>query len=98
MALQTGLQLVSKFRSDAALYESFAGKFRRHGPQRSDLGQLFGWDTLDGRLMRLDTVPDFDHGEFGWVIVGLIQRDGLAPLRRFDHWHGGEEKIAQRPG
>lgn len=32
MVLQTGLQLVSKLRSDAALYEPFAGKYRGHGP------------------------------------------------------------------
>lgn len=32
MVLQTGLQLVSKFRSDAALYEPFAGKYCGHGP------------------------------------------------------------------
>lgn len=32
MVLQTGLQLVSKLRSDAALYEPFAGKYCGHGP------------------------------------------------------------------
>jgi len=32
MVLQTGLQLISKFRSDAALYEPFAGKYRGYGP------------------------------------------------------------------
>jgi putative transposase len=32
MVLQTGLQLVSKFRFDAALYEPFAGKYCGHGP------------------------------------------------------------------
>lgn len=32
MVLQTGLQFVSKFRSDAALYEPFAGKYCGHGP------------------------------------------------------------------
>jgi putative transposase len=32
MVLQTGLQLVSKFRSDAALYEPFTGKYCGHGP------------------------------------------------------------------
>ncbi len=32
MVLQTGLQFVSKFRSDAALYEPFAGKYHGHGP------------------------------------------------------------------
>jgi putative transposase len=32
MVLQTGLQLVSKFRSDAALFEPFTGKYCGHGP------------------------------------------------------------------
>ena len=32
MVLQTGLQLVSKFRADAALYEPFTGKYCGHGP------------------------------------------------------------------
>lgn len=32
MVLQTGLQLVSKLRFDAALYEPFAGKYCGHGP------------------------------------------------------------------
>jgi putative transposase len=32
IVLQTGLQLVSKFRSDAALYEPFSGKYCGHGP------------------------------------------------------------------
>lgn len=32
MVLQTGLQYVSKLRSDAALYEPFAGKYCGHGP------------------------------------------------------------------
>ena len=32
MVLQTGLQLVSKFRSDAALYEPFTGEYCGHGP------------------------------------------------------------------
>jgi putative transposase len=31
MVLQTGLQFVSKLRSDAALYEPFTGKYRGHG-------------------------------------------------------------------
>lgn len=32
MVLQAGLQYVSKLRSDAALYEPFAGKHRGRGP------------------------------------------------------------------
>lgn len=46
MVLQTGLQLVSKFRSDAALYEPFAGKYCGHGPHPK-----YG-DKLDVRKMK----------------------------------------------
>ena len=45
--------------------------------------------------MRFNAVPDFDHGELGWVIVGLVKCDGLTSLRGFDHGHNGEEKVAQ---
>ena len=46
MVLQTGLQLVSKFRCDAALYEPFAGKYCGHGPRPK-----YG-DKLDVRKMK----------------------------------------------
>lgn len=46
MVLQTGLQLVSKFRSDAALYEPFTGKYCGHGPHPK-----YG-DKLDVRKMK----------------------------------------------
>jgi putative transposase len=46
MVLQTGLQFVSKFRSDAALYEPFAGKYRGHGPHPK-----YG-DKVDVRKMK----------------------------------------------
>lgn len=46
MVLQTGLQFVSKFRSDAALYEPFAGKYCGHGPHPK-----YG-DKLDARKMK----------------------------------------------
>lgn len=46
MVLQTGLQLVSKFRSDAALYEPFAGKYCGHGPHPK-----YG-DKVDVRKMK----------------------------------------------
>ena len=32
MVVQTGLDLVSKLRCDAALYEPFAGNYSGHGP------------------------------------------------------------------
>jgi hypothetical protein len=46
MVLQTNLQLVSKFRCDAALYEPFAGKYSGHGPRPK-----YG-DKLDVRKMK----------------------------------------------
>ena len=46
MVLQTGLQLVSKFRSDAALFEPFAGKYCGHGPHPT-----YG-DKVDARSMK----------------------------------------------
>jgi putative transposase len=46
MVLQTGLQLVSKFRSDAALFEPFTGKYCGHGPHPT-----YG-DKVDVRLMK----------------------------------------------
>ena len=46
MVLQTGLQLISKFRSDAALYEPFTGKYCGHGPHPT-----YG-DKVDVRNMK----------------------------------------------
>jgi putative transposase len=46
MVLQTGLQYVSKFRLDAALYEPFAGKYCGHGPHPK-----YG-DKVDVRKMK----------------------------------------------
>ncbi len=46
MVLQTGLQLVSKFRSDAALFEPFTGKYCGHGPHPT-----YG-DKVDVRRMK----------------------------------------------
>jgi len=46
MVLQTGLQLVSKFRSDAALFEPFTGQYGGHGPHPT-----YG-DKVDVRRMK----------------------------------------------
>lgn len=46
MVFQTGLQLVSKFRSDAALFEPFKGKYCGHGPHPT-----YG-DKVDVRTMK----------------------------------------------
>lgn len=46
MVLQTGLQFISKFRSDAALYEPFTGTYCGHGPHPK-----YG-DKVDARKMK----------------------------------------------
>jgi hypothetical protein len=45
--------------------------------------------------MRFDTVPDFDHSELCRIILGLIQLNGLATFRRFDHGHDRDEKLSK---
>jgi putative transposase len=53
MVLQTGLQLVSKLRSDAALYEPFAGKYCGHGPHPK-YGDKVEVRTLKKKYLKLD--------------------------------------------
>ena len=53
MVLQTGLQLVSKFRSDAALYEPFAGKYCGHGP-RPKYGDKVEVRNMKKKYLKLD--------------------------------------------
>jgi len=53
MVLQTGLQLVSKLRSDAALYEPFAGKYCGHGPHPK-YGDKVDVRNLKKKYLKLD--------------------------------------------
>jgi len=53
MVLQTGLQFVSKFRSDAALYETFAGKYCGHGP-RPKYGDKVDVCKMKKKYLKLD--------------------------------------------
>jgi len=53
MVLQTGLQFVSKFRSDAALYEPFAGKYCGHGP-RPKYGDKVDVCKMKKKYLKLD--------------------------------------------
>jgi hypothetical protein len=57
--------------------------------QWSDLSQLFRRYILHGSLMRFYVVPHFDHNELGWIIVGLMDGNGLTSLRRIDAWNNG---------
>ena len=53
MVLQTGVQLVSKFRSDAALYEPFAGKYCGHGPHPT-YGDKVNVRTMKKKYLKAD--------------------------------------------
>ena len=68
---------------------------RRGCEQWPDLSQHFRSYVHYRCLMRFDAVPDFDHDELRWVILGLIECDRLTPLRGFDARHNREEKVAQ---
>jgi hypothetical protein len=48
--------------------------------------------------MRFDTVPDLHPSEFGWIVMGLTEPDGLACLRRFDSRHNRDKEVAQGLG
>jgi putative transposase len=77
MVLQTGLQLVSKFRSDAALYEPFAGKYCGHGPHPT-----YG-DKVDVRNMKKKYLKA-DDTEAGirtqMYQAKLLSREFAAPI------------------
>jgi len=77
MVLQTGLQLVSKFRSDAALFEPFTGKYCGHGPHPT-----YG-DKVDVRSMKKKYLKA-DETEAGIRTqiyqATLLNREFVAPL------------------
>jgi len=77
MVLQTGLQLVSKFRSDAALFEPFTGKYGGHGPHPT-----YG-DKVDVRSMKKKYLKS-DETEAGIRTqvyqVTLLNREFAAPI------------------
>ena len=57
MVLQTGLQFVSKLRSDAALYEPFAGKYCGHGP-RPKYGDKVDIRKMKKKYLKCDKQED----------------------------------------
>jgi len=77
MVLQTGLQLVSKFRSDAALFEPFTGKYGGHGPHPT-----YG-DKIDVRRMKKKYLQA-DETEAGLRTqiyqATLLNREFAAPI------------------
>lgn len=77
MVLQTGLQLVSKFRSDAALFEPFTGKYCGHGPHPT-----YG-DKVDVRTMKKKYLKA-DETEAGIRTqiyqAALLNREFAAPI------------------
>jgi len=77
MVLQTGLQLVSKFRSDVALFEPFTGKYCGHGPHPT-----YG-DKVDVRSMKKKYLKA-DETEAGMRTqiyqATLLNREFVAPI------------------
>jgi putative transposase len=57
MVVQTGLQLVSKLRSDAALYEPFTGTYRGRGPHPK-YGDKVNVRQMNTNYLKQDTTTD----------------------------------------
>jgi putative transposase len=57
MVVQTGVQLISKLRHDAALYEPFAGKYSGRGP-RPKYGAQVDVRRMKKKSLRSDTVDN----------------------------------------
>ena len=77
MILQTGLQLVSKFRSDAALYEPFAGKYCGHGPHPK-YGEKVDVRKMKKKYLKLD---DQEAGIRTQIYqAALLNREFASPI------------------
>ncbi len=84
---QCGLQVISKLRSDAALYEPYAGPYQGRGPRRK-YGDKLKYDALPAKYLQQTTVEgsietrlyqaDLLHKEFGQslnvVIIEKVNR------------------------
>jgi putative transposase len=57
MVLQSGMQFVSKLRSDAALYEPFTGKYRGRGPHPK-YGEKIDVPRMKKKYLKSDQVED----------------------------------------
>jgi putative transposase len=92
MAQQCGLQLISKLRSDAALYEPYAGPYQGRGPRRK-YGAKLDYAALPQTYLRhtavegpLDTriyQAELLHKEFGQALnVVIIEKFNRATQKR----------------
>ncbi len=57
LVVQTGLELISKFRHDAALYEPFSGPYRGRGPHPK-YGAKVDMGKMKKKYLQSDTVAD----------------------------------------
>jgi len=57
MAQQCGVQLISKFRSDAALYVPYDGPYQGRGPRRK-YGAKLNYDALPEQYLKATTVEE----------------------------------------
>jgi len=77
MVLQTGLQLVSKLRFDAALYEPFAGKYRGRGPHPK-YGDKVDVRTMKKKYLKAD---DTEAGIRTQIYqAALLNREFVSPI------------------
>ena len=81
MAQQCGLQLISKMRSDAALYEPYSGSYQGRGPRRKS-GAKLDYAALPAKYLQQTTVEGaiethiyqatLLHKEFGQALNVVI--------------------------
>lgn len=77
MVLQAGLQLISKFRSDAALYEPFSGKYSGHGP-RSKYGDKVNVCKMKKKYLKADDVEAGIRTQI--YQAALLNREFASPI------------------
>ena len=77
MVLQTGLQLVSKLRSDAALYEPFTGTYCGHGPHPK-YGERIDVRKMKKKYLKADDIEAGIRTQIYQVI--LLNREFASPI------------------
>jgi putative transposase len=93
MAQQCGLHLISKLRSDAALYEPYDGPYQGRGPRRK-YGTKLDYAALPAKFLQQTTVEgpietriyqaEFLHKEFAQPLNVVI----IEKINRTTHKHG----------
>ena len=92
MVRQCGLHLISKLRSDAALYEPYAGPYQGRGPRRK-YGDKLKYDALPAKYLQQTTVEgpietrlyqaELLHKEFGQALnVVIIEKTNRTTHKR----------------